>query len=88
MDFLQPFQVRLDKRNIQLKLDDSKLKQLEDSDLSISDIICTDFAIYESIFFHIFRNAIKYTPSNSLVTIEISFIPFPQYSSNGSDEQE
>lgn len=35
--------------------------------------ICTDYKIYESIFFHIFSNAVKFTKAKSVIKIQISF---------------
>ena len=35
--------------------------------------ICTDFKIYESIFFHIMQNAIKYSTLYSTIKVKCSF---------------
>lgn len=33
--------------------------------------MCTDFKIYEEIFFHLMANACKFSPENSRIEIEV-----------------
>jgi signal transduction histidine kinase len=44
----------------------------------IKDNLCTDYKIYESIFYHLMQNAIKYSPTEGIIKIEFSFKPFTQ----------
>jgi len=48
----------------------------------ILENLCTDYKIYESIFYHLIQNAIKYSPTEGKIKVECSF---RHYDKPGSD---
>ena len=44
-------------------------------DVVFKESLCTDYKIYESIFFHLIENAIKYSPQEGTIKVECTFKP-------------
>lgn len=40
--------------------------------------ICTDWKVFESVFYHLMSNAVKYSPTNSIITVRITIVPILQ----------
>jgi len=47
---------------------------------SLNRNLCTDFKLYESVFFHLMQNAIKYSPKESVITVECFYQQPADYS--------
>lgn len=37
--------------------------------------MCTDYSVYQSIFYHLISNAIKFSPPDSVVSVSVAFQP-------------
>ena len=62
--FMEPFQVNLQMAELKLEIFDKTTN---------TDLICTDFKIYEDVLHHIVKNAIKFSKAGQKITIEVEY---------------
>lgn len=68
-EFMKPFQIKLKFRSIKIVLD------IKFGPSAITSDLCTDWKMYESVFYHLMQNAIKYSPTNSEIKVTIELKP-------------
>ena len=66
-ELLKQFQFSMSQKSVK------PLFELQVVEAEEMPLIFTDYKIYESIFFHIFSNAVKFTKAKSVIKIQISF---------------
>ncbi len=84
-DFKKPFEFLLKRKGVIITLNDEGLVKCLDigdgvcpeTDVEIRNRLCTDFNVYRSILFHLIYNAIKFSPPNEIVNVEVYFKPLP-----------
>jgi signal transduction histidine kinase len=64
-EMVKPFLIKLQLRGIKITFD------LKLSSTELARDLCCDWKVYESIFYHIMSNAVKYSPSNSEIQVII-----------------
>jgi signal transduction histidine kinase len=62
--FMEPFQINFQVSQLQLEIFDKTTN---------TDLICTDFKIYEDVLHHIVKNAIKFSKTGQKITIEVEY---------------
>jgi signal transduction histidine kinase len=67
------FAIKLSTRRSKISLR-GDLEQLND--------VCTDFHLFKSILYHLMQNAIKHSPPDNSIDIEIKLKPLPRQSAN------
>ncbi len=47
-----------------------------ETNVEIQNRLCTDYNVYTSILFHLIYNAIKFSPPNEIINVEVYFKPY------------
>ena len=83
-EFMRPFKIKMMSKYIELDYCYNEFDDLIngddvfvsiDQDDRIKEQLCTDYKIYESIFFHLMQNAIKYSPVEGTITVKFAYKP-------------
>lgn len=65
-----------------IKLSSRRSKIILRGDLEHLNEVCTDFNLFKSILYHLMQNAIKHSPSDNCIDIEIKLKPLPRQTVN------